>query len=152
MFRRSIAVLVAIVLVGTVLAACSSGAGSSATGSMKVTGAWARPSMGMDRAGAAYLTIRNDTGSDDALIAVATPASATAELHETTTASDGSMGMSPVDEIPVAAGGSATLEPGGFHIMLIDLTEPLVAGQKIDLTLTFRKAGEVKVSAEVKES
>ena len=67
-------------------------------------------------------------------------------------ASDGSMGMSPVSEIPVAAGGSATLEPGGFHIMLIDLTEPLVVGQKIDLTLTFRNAGEVKVTAEVRAS
>jgi hypothetical protein len=146
MFRRTLAAVLVLVLAGTVFAACS-----SAAGTMKVTDAWARTSMGMDRAGAAYLVIRNDTGKDDALIGVTSPAAATAELHETTTGSDGMTGMSPVSEIPVVAGGSATLEPGGFHIMLIDLAAPLTVGATIDLTLTFREAGEIKVTAEVKE-
>jgi len=145
MFRRSFAALVIVVIAGTGLVACSGG-------DMKITDAWARTSMGMDRAGAAYLAMSNGSGKDDALIGVSSPAAATAELHETTTAADGTTAMSPVAEIPVPAGGSVTLEPGGYHIMLIGLVEPLVAGQKIDITLTFRQAGEVKVTAEVRES
>jgi len=145
MSRRSFAALLIVLIAGHAIAACSGG-------SMTVTEAWARPSMGMDRAGAAYLVIRNDTGKNDALIGASSSASARAELHETSTASDGMTGMAPVSEIPVAAGGSATLEPGGFHIMLIDLVEPLVAGQTIDITLTFRGAGEVTVTAEVRET
>ena len=145
MSRRSFAALLVVLIAGLAIAACSGG-------SMTVTEAWARPSMGMDRAGAAYLVIRNDTGKDDALIGASSSASARAELHETSTASDGMTGMAPVSEIPVAAGGSATLEPGGFHIMLIDLVEPLVAGQTIEITLTFRGAGEVTVTAEVRET
>lgn len=144
MFRRSFVALILVVIAGTALIACSGGG-------MQVTDAWARPSMGMDRAGAAYLVVSNESGKDDALIGVASPAAATAELHETTTTSDGTTAMSPVAEIPVPAGGSVTLAPGGYHIMLISLVEPLVAGQKIDITLTFRQAGEVKVTAEVRE-
>lgn len=145
MLRRSLAALLTVTVLGSALVACTGGG-------MKVSDAWARTSMGMDLAGAAYLVIKNDTGKDDALLGVKSTASAKAELHETKMAADGTMGMSPVAEIPVAAGASATLEPGGLHIMLIDLVEPLVAGEKIELTLTFRQAGEVKVTAEVKES
>lgn len=145
MFRRTLAVLVATLVAATTLAACSSG------GSMKVTDAWARTSMGMDRAGAAYMVITNDTDKDDALIGASSSAAATVEIHETTTAADGTMAMSPVDEVPVAAGGSAKLEPGGYHIMLIDLADELVVGESIDIALTFREAGEVKVTAEVRE-
>ncbi len=144
MFRRSLLAVAIIVVAGGALVACSSG------GTMKVTDAWARTSMGMDRAGAAYLTIVNDTDKDDALIGVASPASATAELHETTTATDGTTSMSPVEEIPVTAGGSTELKPGGYHIMLIDLVKDLVVGEKLEITLTFREAGEIKVDAEVK--
>lgn len=145
MFRRSLAALIVGLLVVGTLAACSGGG-------IKVTEPWARTSMGMDRAGAAYMVIANEAEEDDALIGVTSPAAAKAEIHETTMAADGSMGMSPVAEIQIPAGGSAELKPGGFHIMLIDLVEPLVAGEKFEITLTFREAGDVKVTAEVRES
>jgi copper(I)-binding protein len=60
------------------------------------------------------------------------------------------MGMRPVESIPVPAKGSATLEPGGYHVMLMNV-EPLEAGQKVTLTLTFEHAGTVQVEAEVRE-
>ena len=44
------------------------------------------------------------------------------------------------------------LKPGSYHIMLIGLTRELVAGEKIDITLKFEKAGDVKVTAEVREN
>lgn len=63
----------------------------------------------------------------------------------------GMMEMRPVDEIPVPAGSDVELVPGGYHIMLLDLVEPLEAGEEIEVTLTFDAAGELKVMAEVRE-
>jgi copper(I)-binding protein len=100
--------------------------------------------------GAAYMVIRNTGGADDALIGAASDVADMVELHETTM--EGSMaGMHPVEAIPVPAGGSVSLEPGGYHVMLIGLKEELQVGQTITLTLTFEKAGQITVQAEVRE-
>ena len=142
----TLAVVVVSVLAIVSLAGCS---GSS--GSIKVSDAWARPSMGMDRAGAAYLVIENTGSEDDVLLGAASDAAATVEIHETTAGSDGMMTMSPIDSLPIAAGETVRLEPGGYHIMLIELTGELVVGESIEITLSFESAGEVTVSAEVRE-
>jgi hypothetical protein len=115
-----------------------------------VTDAWARKAMAMDMAGAAYMTITNGTAEADALLDVATPVAANPEIHETTAEGSGMMAMHPVEQIDIPAGGAVKLEPGGYHIMLINLTEELEVGSTIELTLTFEKAGEVKVMAEVR--
>ena len=60
--------------------------------------------------------------------------------------------MQPVDEIPVLAGETVALEPGGYHIMLLDLAEPLEVGTSITLTLTFELFGPVDVTAEVRDA
>jgi copper(I)-binding protein len=60
------------------------------------------------------------------------------------------MEMRPVERIAIPAGQSVALEPGGFHIMLLDLAEPLELGQQVDLTLVFENAGEVAVTAEIR--
>ena len=64
----------------------------------------------------------------------------------------GMMGMQPIARLEIPAGGTVELMPGSYHIMLIDLKQELKAGDKIEITLTFEKAGEVKVTAEVRES
>jgi periplasmic copper chaperone A len=154
MFARPAAVLAALVLVLSVAACSSSGVGAGAGGSGKLTvaDAWARTSTGMDVAGAAYLTITNGTGQADALLGVSTPAATSAEIHETMAAGSGMMGMQPVDRVEIPAGQTVKLEPGGFHIMLNGLAAELKAGEAIELTLTFEKAGEIKVTAEVRAS
>lgn len=53
------------------------------------------------------------------------------------TDADGAMGMTPVDTIPIPAHADAVLEPGGYHILLIDLVEPLAEGDEIELSLDF---------------
>jgi copper(I)-binding protein len=60
------------------------------------------------------------------------------------------MGMRPVAEIPVPAHGRQTLQPGGYHLMLMNPTGPVTVGSTIQLTLRFRLAGEVTVTAEVR--
>ena len=62
------------------------------------------------------------------------------------------MTMQEVEGIDVPAGETVALEPGGFHVMMIDLAEPLVAGETIELTLTFEFAGERTVMAEVRDA
>ncbi len=86
-----------------------------------------------------------------------TTTTAMGDSTETTMAS-GSMGegsesmtMQPVDSIELPAGEAVELKPGGYHIMLLDLVKPLEVGQSIDVTLTFDKAGEKTVTAEVRE-
>jgi copper(I)-binding protein len=128
------------------LAACA----PAATGGLSVSDAWARTSTMMERAGAAYMVIHNSGSEADRLLGASTDAAATVELHESSEA-DGMMQMAPVAAIDVPAGGQAELAPGGFHVMLIDLTRALNAGDTLTLTLTFEKAGTMEVTAEVRE-
>jgi hypothetical protein len=63
----------------------------------------------------------------------------------------GMMSMKQVDAVPVPAGETVELKPGGYHVMLIGLTKDLSAGDTLDVTLTFEPGGTVDVSAEVRE-
>jgi hypothetical protein len=149
--RNRFARLAFVVAMSTALAACSSGGGSPSAGSIRVEDAWARPSMGMERAAAAYLVLVNETGRADALVSADSPAAETVELHETTAGASGMMAMHPVDRIDLPSGGRVALEPGGLHVMLIDLVGELSAGDTIELTLTFEHAAPLTVSATVRE-
>jgi copper(I)-binding protein len=142
-----------VLAVATLLAACATGASSApSTGAIEATGAWARPSMGMERAVAVYVTLRNETGAADALVAVVYEGAEAAELHETTPDASGAMAMHPVERIELPVGTDVKLEPGGLHIMLIDLHQPLMAGAVVDLTLEFEHAPDLALTAEVRES
>ncbi len=57
--------------------------------------------------------------------------------------------MRPVEAIPVAAGGTVTLAPGGLHMMLIGLRQALKPGDSFPLTLRFEKAGPVETTVKV---
>ena len=137
-----------VVLAALALAACG-GAGGT-TGGITVSDAWARTSPMMERAGAAYLVIQNNGAAEDRLLSVESDIAKTIELHETKEM-NGMMQMSPVPNIPVPPNGKTELKPGGLHVMLIGLNRELQAGDKVQLTLNFEKAGKVPVTAEVKE-
>lgn len=110
-------------------------------------------SMGMGMGGAmsaAYMTIRNVGSEDDRLIKAQSNVSEVVELH-TMEEKDGVMTMHPVEAIDVPANGAAELKPGGFHVMFIGLTRDLNIGEQVTVTLTFEKAGEVTVQADVRE-
>ena len=94
----------------------------------------------------AYLVIHN-AGGPDTLLGASTPAAASVVLQEPPT--DGSALPVTVDSIPITGFGDLRLEPGGDQLLLRGLTAPLALGQKVSLTLQFRKAGTVTVEAEV---
>ncbi len=119
---------------------------SAQTGQLEVDNAWARATPGKSAIGAAYVTIHSPTA--DKLVAASTPVAKKAELH-TMSMSGMVMKMRPVASIDIPAGQAVTLQPGGFHIMLVGLAKPLKTGQTFPLTLTFEKAGSRTVNVAV---
>jgi len=112
--------------------------------------AWARPTSPIATVGAAYMTITNHGMGTDKLLGASSPLAAEVQLHGTTD-DNGVMRMRPVEKLEIAPHESATMEPGGMHFMLMDLTAPLVAGSHFPLTLTFESAGEVTIDVVVQD-
>lgn len=169
---RKLAVMAAVALGIGALAGCGGDDGESTGAAAKVTveGQWARTSPMMASNGAAYMKLTSADG--DALLSASVDASVAAktEIHETVMAEGGSdttmgmggsettmgmggeMTMRPIAKLELPAGQTVELEPGGYHIMLLDLAKPLEVGTSITITLTFEKAGEVTVDVPVRDS
>ncbi len=158
MHGRALACLAAGTVGLLLVTACTAPAApETGAGNVTVADAWARPAagamsggeMGGGANGAVYLTLRNDGNAPDRLVRAEGTVAAAIELH-TVEEKDGVMSMRPVDGIDVPAGGEVKLEPGGFHVMLIGLTEDLTPGGTVELTLHFENAGAVPMTAEVR--
>jgi copper(I)-binding protein len=116
---------------------------------MTPSAAWARATAPGIVTGAIYLTITNTGDIPDDLLSASSPAAATVELHRHLMRADGSMAMVHVDRLAIPAHGAVTCAPGGYHLMLFNLAQPLVAGTHIPLMLTFAHAGTVTTTAVV---
>lgn len=99
---------------------------------------------------AAFMRLSNGSGQPHALVAARSPAAKAVELH-THSMQDGMMRMRPVERVELAAGETVALQPGGLHVMLIGLTQPLVLGQELPLTLVFEDGSERELGAPVKK-
>jgi periplasmic copper chaperone A len=158
------------------LAACggddagNDGAADDGAARVAVSNAWARTSPMSASVGALYLTIEAD--ADDRLQAVTVDPSVAArtEIHETAMATpttddmgggmddmgDGDQGggmmtMREIGSLDLPAGERVELRPGGLHVMLLDLAEPLVVGESFDATLEFVDAASVTVTVEIRD-
>ena len=109
-----------------------------AGGGITLAGAWVRETLPGKDITAGFFTLAND-GEQDALIGVVCDAATTVELHRMAH-ENGQMKMEQVKEIVLPSHGEVKLEPGGLHLMLFGVREPLVAGKTVKLTLTFRNA------------
>ncbi|GAA3676100.1 hypothetical protein GCM10023081_13090 [Arthrobacter ginkgonis] len=125
----------------------SAGAATQAA-AVTVTDPWVK-AADADMTGA--FAVLSNTGTTDAeLTGASTSAAKTVELHEMT-GSAGAMQMQEIDGgIAIPADGSATLEPGGLHIMFMDLPDPLEAGETVAVTLEFADGSTSQVPFEVK--
>jgi copper(I)-binding protein len=133
--------MAAILVVGT---ACT-----PSPGAVQVSGAWVRAAASVDGPTGGYFVVTNASGADDVLLSASSPAAGMVEMHQTTT-SGGMTGMQPVARVLVPRGGTVEFKPGGYHLMLMRLSAPLPAGTKVELTLTFQRAGSVVVQADVR--
>ena len=101
-------------------------------------------------AGVVYMIVMNHGAADDDLTGLSTPIADKAEMHRSTDM-NGMSHMEAVADLPVKANGAVTFEPGGLHVMLTGLKQPLKIGDSFPLTLTFAKAGPVTVTVSVQQ-
>ena len=115
-------------------------------GDIVVETPWSRATPGGARVAGGYLTIRNEGSTADRLIGGSVAVANRFEVHSMEMV-DGVARMAPVEgglEIP--PGETVMLEPGGYHVMMMDLQTPLTEGQTITGTLVFETAGEVEIT------
>jgi copper(I)-binding protein len=117
-------------------------------GSLVIEHPWSRPTAPGMPMGVAYLSITNNGNRADVLIAASTPAAAQVQMHQTTIV-DGMARMRPLAEIAIPAGATVKIEPGGIHLMLVDLKAPFELGRSVPLELTFRNAGKITVALSI---
>ena len=116
---------------------------------VRIEDAWARASLGQARNGAAYMIVHATGAQPDRIVAASSPVAGKVELHNHIM--DGNVAqMRAVDAVEVTPGSPTVLQPGGLHVMLLDLTGPLQAGRKFPLTLRFERAGEVQVEVDIR--
>jgi periplasmic copper chaperone A len=136
----------ALAFIGSLLIA---GAAIAQTNQVEIKDAWARATPGKAENGAAYLTIQSPVA--DRLVAVSSPVAKKAGLH-TMTMEGSVMKMRPLSGVDVPANQPVSLKPGGLHIMLEGLNEPLQAGKSFPLTVTFEHAGQKQVEVAVEKA
>jgi hypothetical protein len=145
-YRVLAAAMVAVLALA--VAACGEDDGAEETGmdedTVHVADAWARSPS--EDVGAVYFKAHNGAEEEDRLIGVSSPVAGRAEIHETVE-QDGEMVMQPVGSVAIGPDEEVSFEPGGYHIMLFDLTEPLEVDSTITVVLEFENAGQIPIEA-----
>jgi periplasmic copper chaperone A len=100
------------------------------------------------KSGGAFLVVDNGGSAPDRLLRATSPAAGAVELHQMAM-DNGIMKMRALAAMDVPSGGRLELKPGGFHLMMVDIKQPLKAGDQVPLTLIFEKAGSIDVVLEV---
>jgi copper(I)-binding protein len=114
-------------------------------GALQIEAPWLRATPGGAKVGAGYLRITNTGSEADRLTGASMPLAARGEVHEMTM-QNGVMHMGPLAQgLAIPPGKTVELKQGGFHLMFVDLKGALKQGEKVDVTLTFEKAGSVTV-------
>lgn len=120
-------------------------------GTLEIGHPFARSTVPGAKVGGAYLSLANKGRVADRLVRASSPRAGAVELHAMSV--EGKvMRMRQVPGIEVAPGATVKLAPGGWHIMLIDLKQPLSKGDRFPMTLVFERAGEVQVDVVVEDA
>jgi len=125
-------------------------AGSALAGQLTIKSAWARATPPGVTVGVVYFQLENGGTKSDRLLKLSTPVAASAGVHRTEIA-EGIAEMREVAVLHVAPGEKIEFAPGGYHVMLMGLKKPLVAGQKFELELLFELAGPRRVAVVVRD-
>lgn len=171
----------ACVAVAFSMTACGDDDDAAGSDAVTVADAWARTSASSQTVGAMYFVITGGAEDDTLTGAsVSTDVAAEAQMHETVMAETedtmmtedtgmtedtmsmdtmtdstmdmgGSMTMQEVESVAIPAGETVSFEPGGYHIMLMELAAPLEAGNTFEAELSFEKAGTITVEVEVRD-
>jgi copper(I)-binding protein len=129
-------------------AAASVYAADAKVGNLSIDDVWARTGQ-PGQVSAAYFEVKNK-GAADKIVSANCDCAKSTELHNVKMI-DGAMKMYQVQAMDIPADGELKLKPGSYHIMLIGLNRPLVAGETLPIKVKFEKAGEVTLQAKVKD-
>jgi copper(I)-binding protein len=114
-------------------------------GSIEISKPWARATPKGAQIGGAYMSITNKGADADRLIGGTSPVAGQIEVHQMSM-NNGVMTMRPVaGGLEIKAGQTVEFKPESFHLMLMGLKQPLMAGERLKATLEFAKAGKVEV-------
>ena len=117
---------------------------------LTVTSAWARATPPGVSMGVVYFQLENGSTKSDRLLKLKTSVAASAGVHRTEIVDDVAR-MREVAVLHVASGEKVEFAPGGLHVMLMGLKQPLVAGQKFELELLFEVAGPRRVVVSIRD-
>lgn len=124
-----------------VLRVSASAARPAQSGPMRIEQAWSRATPGGANIGAGYLRVTNTGATPDRLLGGSMDGASRIETHDMKM-EDGVMKMRALAQgIEIAPGATIELKPGGLHLMLMGLKQPLKAGESFNATLRFEKAG-----------
>ncbi len=114
-----------------------------------VSTSWSQALPAVAKNGVAYLIIKNNSTRQDKLISASSPIAERVEIHSHQHI-DGVMRMRKVEHVDLAQGTATIFEPGGLHVMLIGLKEPLKKDLIFPLSLIFMNAGELVTNVTVR--
>jgi copper(I)-binding protein len=109
---------------------------------------WSRATPAGAKTGAVYATVINNGNLSDSLAGAVTPVGDQVQFHSVTE-ENGVSRMREMRTVDVRPGAKVTFIPGGTHIMIVGLKEPLKEGQSFPMTMTFEKAGKIDVMVPV---
>ena len=145
---------------GTGLAACgeesvqaaSNGADQEQSATVTIGDPWVRATEGAEDTSmsAAFMTIDNEGADNVILTGASTPVAGTVEIHEMAMVDGASTMQAMTDGLEITAGRGKLLEPGGYHVMLMDLNSALEAGDEVELTLEFSDGSTKELVVPVK--
>ena len=140
-----------LIIAATLIAAQSSAARADdvKAGDLVISQAWSRATPAGAKVASGYLTIANKGAAPDRLLGGSSDAAAKVDVHEMAS-NGGVMTMREVaGGLALAPGATATLSPGGYHLMLTEIKKPLRQGDSLPITLRFERAGDVAVTFKV---
>jgi len=122
-------------------------AAAAASAQTTVKDAWVRGTVAPQKATGAFMQITSAQGGK--LVSAQSPLAGVTEVHEMAMEGD-VMKMRAVPALELPAGKAVELKPGGYHLMLMDLKQPLKAGENVPLTLTIETKDGKRETLELK--
>lgn len=134
-------------LLRAALFAFATASSASVWAGVTVQDPWVRPTVAQQTSTGAFMQIKSDQATR--LVEVSSPIAKTAQVHEMSMSGD-VMKMRAVKDLAIPAGKTVELKPGAYHIMLLDLTAQVKAGDTVPLKLVFEGADKKRETVEVK--
>ena len=116
--------------------------------SLRIDHPFARATPPGAKSGGVYFTVENEGKTGDRLLRASSPIAGAVELHQMTLDA-GVMKMRALASVELKPRAKVEFKPGGYHLMLLDLKQPLKTGDRFPLTLTFERAGTLEITVRV---